>query len=145
LIHQPAGFAEEFIFRIPACLAISSGGDLSAAEKFIQNGSDQNLKGGRGRHSGARGDAGDDAGAKSACGKPKRPETGCDAPHQRSGAPALLRLGRQPRQIHPDFRITLGTDADFRAAGRSTGCGVQIHSRGQYMAALMIRVISTQL
>ena len=146
LVHKPTGLAEEHILRVLADLSDFRLTDFALKEESVDNGADEHLEGGRGAQAGAGQHRALTVGIEALYRAPKLGKPGADTPNQSGSRIDFRLLGHQGVQGHHAQGIPLGQDPDL--PGPVYGYrrpGIQIHSRGQYPAPLMIRMVAADL
>ena len=144
LIHQTAGLAEVNIFGILANLCDLYSRQLFVIEQFVQNGTEQHLKGSRGTEAAAGKNRGTDSCIKTFQFCPLLGKAGSDAANQSRCGVLFFFTDSQIIQGNLNSRITLGLHTDDVAAIKADICnGFQIHRGCENAAALVIGMVTT--
>ena len=146
LVHQTAGFSEEYILRVLTDHGDLRLGDFAVKEHVVDDRADEYLVSGRGAKTGAGENGRGHIGIKALHLTAQLGESGGNTADQRQGGIDLSLYRLQLVQRHLAHGVAFGKDADgVGAVDLHGGYSFQVHGTGQDTAPLMVCVVTADL
>ena len=143
LVHQARGLAEIDVLGVLADLGNGHGGELLVEEQLVENGPDEDLKGGGGAEAAAGEDRRTDLGVEALELCAPLGKGGGHAADQGGGGVLLLGVDGEVGERNLHRRISLGGHGnDAPVIERHLGHGLQVDGGGQDAAVLMIGMVA---